>query len=337
MNNTTRPVTIEDVARVAGVSRQTVSRAMNDKDEISPATKEKVLAAIEKLGYRPNRLAQGMVTQRTGTVGLVVPDITNLFFPEVARGVQDAGRLHDYNVLLCNTDDDPREEMKTLRSLAAQRVDGIIMISSCADAAELASFIESYAPLVILNRRIEHPHVSSIMVDNMRGGFLATEHLISLGRRTVGMIASKAYKHSRMRRVEGYRQALLHYSLTPDDNLIVGGDATLKGGYDAMRQLAAQAQEVTAVFAYNDLIGLGAIRACHDLGKRVPADVAVIGFDDIGMAAMSNPSLSSIRIDKYDLGRRAMQRLLDMLDNPGIAYDTVYLDVELVPRESTTG
>jgi LacI family transcriptional regulator len=163
-------VTIIDVARAAGVSRQTVSRAMNDKGEISPETRDRVLKAVEELGYRPNRLAQGMVTQRTKTVGLVMADITNLFFPEVARGVQDVCRQHDYNVLMCNTDDDPQEEMKTLNSLMAQRVDGIIMISSSADATALESFMETFSPLVILNRMLDHPNVSSIMVDNVYGG-----------------------------------------------------------------------------------------------------------------------------------------------------------------------
>lgn len=332
----TKRATIEDVARLAGVSRQTVSRAMNDKSEISPETKERVMQAIRQLGYQPNRLAQGMVTQRTKTVGLVMPDITNLFFPEVARGVQDAARQHDYNVLLCNTDDNPQEELKMLDSLVAHQVDGIILISSIADAVDLNRFADSFSPLVILNRVIEHAHVNCVMVDNVRGGFLATEHLISLGRQKIGMIANQTYKHSQTRRVQGYREALLHNGLTLDDSLVVGTVPTLQGGYKAMRQLFGQDGDVTAVFAYNDLIGLGAIRACRDLGKQVPGDIAIIGFDDIGMAAMSTPSLSSIRVDKYAMGEQAMLRLLAMLDNPQVSFDTIHLDVELIVRESTT-
>ncbi len=329
-------ITIEDVARVAGVSRQTVSRAMNDKGEISPDTKERVLKAIQELGYQPNRLAQGMVTQRTKTVGLVIPDITNLFFPEVARGVQDAGRQHDYNILLCNTDDQPEEEIKVLHSLAAQRVDGIIMIASVADDPALTQFADSYSPIVMLNRFFEHPHVNLIIVDNERGAFLAVEHLITLGHRKIGMLANLNFSRSQIRRVRGYEEALAHYGIAADKSLIVGGTPTLQGGYNALQKLMTVHPQVTAVFTYNDLMGLGAMRAARDLGKRVPEDIAVIGFDNIGMASMSTPSLSSIHVDKYAIGQKAMNRILDMLDRPDDSFATIEVGVELIQRESTS-
>lgn len=330
-------VTIEDVAQAAGVSRQTVSRAMNDKGEISPETKERVMRAIDELGYRPNRLAQGMVTNRTRTIGLVMPDITNLFFPEVARGLQDSARDYGYNVILCNTDDDGREEINALRSLAAQGVDGIALISSSADAEELRHFAEAYSPIVILNRFFEHPHVSLIIVDNERGGYLATEHLILKGHEAVGMLAADAYRHSRIRRVQGYERALKAYGRAFDDRLIVGASPTLVGGYAGLQELVKQSNDVTAVFAYNDLMAIGAIRACRDLGLLVPQDMAIIGFDDIALAAMYSPSLSSIRVDKYDIGLRATERLLAMLDEPAARNDPIYVGVDLVVRESTAG
>lgn len=328
-------VTIEDVAQAAGVSRQTVSRAMNDKGEISPETKEHVLKTIQELGYQPNRLAQGMVTQRTKTVGLVMPDITNLFFPEVARGVQDAGRLHDYNVLLCNTDDDPEEEIRVLNSLAAQRVDGIFMIGSVADEAALTRFADIYSPIVMLNRLFEHPNVNLIIVDNERGAFLAVEHLIAQGRRTIGMLANLNFSRSQIRRVRGYEEALNHYGIPMDRSLIIGETPTLQGGYNALQQLMAIHPGVTAVFTYNDLMGLGAMRAARDLGKCVPEDIAVIGFDNIGMASMATPSLSSIHVDKYAIGHKAMNRILDMLDRPDDSFATFEVGVELIQREST--
>jgi len=328
-------VTIEDVAAAVGVSRQTVSRAMNDKGEISPATKERVLQAIQELGYQPNRLAQGMVTQRTKTVGLVMPDITNLFFPEVARGVQDAGRQHDYNVLLCNTDDKLEEEIKVLYSLAAQRVDGIFMIGSVSDDASLAKFADTYSPIIMLNRFFEHPHVNLIIVDNERGAFLAVEHLITLGHQKIGMLANLDFSRSQIRRVRGYEDALNHYGITLDRSLIVGGASTLEGGYSALQQLLNAHPEVTAVFTYNDLMALGAMRAAHDLDKRVPEDLAVIGFDNIGLAAMATPSLSSIHVDKYAIGQKAMNRILDLLDKPDDSYETIQVGVELIQREST--
>ncbi|WP_420630254.1 LacI family DNA-binding transcriptional regulator [Candidatus Leptofilum sp.] len=327
--------TIEDVAALAGVSRQTVSRAINNKGEISKTTKEKVMAAVAELGYRPNRLAQGMVTQRTRTVGLVVPDITNLFFPEVARGVQDEGRLHDYNVLLCNTDDKPEEEIKTMYSLAAQRVDGIITMGSKATTKELTVFANTFRPIVFINRFFEHPHVSVINVDNFQGAHLAVSYLIKLGHRQIGMLVNEDFTRSQVRRVQGYQKALQDHGLSVVDAYLVDGAPTLQGGYAALSQLLSQFPQITAVFTYNDLMALGAIRAVHDLGKQVPADIAVMGFDDIGMAAMFTPSLSTVRVDKYAIGQLAMRRLLQMLDNPDTSSHTINIDVDLVIREST--
>ena len=327
--------TIEDVAALAGVSRQTVSRAINNKGEISQATKEKVLAAVKELGYQPNRLAQGMVTQRTRTVGLVVPDITNLFFPEVARGVQDAGRLRDYNVLLCNTDDKPEEEIQTMYSLAAQRVDGIITMGSKASVKELTTFANTFRPIVMINRFFEHPHVTVVDVDNFRGAVLAVNHLIDLGHVNIGMLANKDFTRSQLRRVQGYKQALQDHNLAINEAYILDAPPTLQGGYSALAELVKQHPEITAVFTYNDLMALGAIRAAYDLGKHVPTDIAIIGFDDIGMAAMFTPSLSSVRVDKYAIGQKAMSRILYMLDHPHDAYDTIHMEVALVVRESS--
>ncbi|WP_420642428.1 LacI family DNA-binding transcriptional regulator [Candidatus Leptofilum sp.] len=327
--------TIEDVAALAGVSRQTVSRAINNKGEISKATKEKVMAAVAELGYQPNRLAQGMVTQRTRTVGLVVPDITNLFFPEVARGVQDEGRLHDYNVLLCNTDDEPEEEIKTMYSLAAQRVDGIISMGSKAPEEQLMRFANTFRPIVLINRLFEHDHVSVINVDNFKGAQLAVNHLLNQGHRQIGMLVNQDFTRSQVRRVQGYQQALAEFDLPQNESYIVDGAPTLQGGYAALKQLLSQSPEVTAVFTYNDLMALGAIRAAHDLDKKVPDDVAIMGFDDIGMAAMFTPSLSTVRVDKYAIGQIAMRRLLEMLDNPNEPVQTINIDIDLVIREST--
>jgi len=332
-----KKVTIEDVAEMAGVSRQTVSRAINDKGEISPKTKERVLAAVEKLGYRPNRLAQGMVTQRTMTVGVVVPDITNLFFPEVARGVQDASRENGYNVLLCNTDDDPEEEIGNLKSLADHQVDGIIMVTSCANEKKLTIFADHFGPIVLINRAFSHSNVSVIMTDNVRGGYLATEHLISLGHRRIGMIAPPPYRENMFKRVEGYQEALRSAGIESGLDLVVRGAGTLEGGYHGAQRLLHENPEVTAIFTFNDLMALGAIRACCDAGRRVPADVAIIGFDDISVAAVVTPSLSTIHVDKYELGRLAFMRLLSVLDNPENALEPLSVDLSLVVRESTAG
>jgi len=327
-------ITIEDVARAAGVSRQTVSRAINNKGEISPATRQRVMEAVRTLGYRPSRMARGLATQRTYTVGLVVPDITNPFFPEVARGVHDVAGREDYSVFLCNTDESPEEELRVLHSLAAQPVEGILLFGSRISDDDLFAFVEHFHPMVVLNRYLEHPGVSPILVDNQRGAELAVGYLANQGHTAIGMLAGPVTSPSSHQRVEGFRLAMESRGLPLFESKIVSGPPTIEGGCQAARRLLTESPQVTALFAYNDLIALGAVQACHDLGRRVPADCAVVGFDDIRLAAMVSPALTTIRVDKYALGQQAMTRLLAMFDNPDATAPPISIGVELVVRES---
>jgi LacI family transcriptional regulator len=329
-----RRVTIEDVARLAGVSRQTVSRAINNKGEISPLTLNRVMEAVEALDYRPSGVARGLATQRTRTIGLIVPDITNPFFPEVARGVQDVARGNGYSVFLCNTDESPREELQALQSLAAQPVDGIILFGSRISDDDLIAFTDRYHPLVVLNRFLQRPGVSLILVDNQRGAKLAVDYLADQRHAAIGLLAGPVTSPSSAQRVEGYRQAMAAHGLPVDENWILPGPPTIEGGYDATRLLLGGHPQITALFAYNDLRAWGAIQACQDLGRRVPHQCTIIGFDDIRLAAMVSPSLTSVRVDKYYLGQQAMSRLLNMLEEPEAAFPPIQVGVELVMRES---
>jgi len=173
------------------------------------------------------------------------------------------------------------------------------------------------------------------MMDNVRGGYLATEHLISLGHRQIGMIAPLAYRESKIKRVQGYQEALRAAGIVPEPSLVVGGAATLQGGYQGAQRLLRENPKMTGIFTYNDLMALGAMRACWDAGRQVPTDVAIIGFDDISLAAMITPSLSSIHVDKYELGRLALTRLLSVLDHPKNALEPLPVSLNLVVREST--
>lgn len=330
-------VTIEDVAREAGVSRQTVSRAINNKAEISAHTLNRVLEAVEKLSYRPSRMAQGLVTQRTYTVGLVVGDITNPFFPEVARGVLDAAQLRDYNVFLCNTDGSLQQELRILESLADHAVDGIIIYPSYDSDNNLKTFVEQYQrPLVVVNHSFKHPRVSNLMVENQRGAALAVDYLVSKGHTAIGMLTGVLDpSRDRVRRIQGFRQALAAHGLPVVEEWIVPGlDPTFERGYEAGRYLLTQHSQVTAIFAYNDLLALGAIRACHELGRRIPEDCAIIGFDDIRWAATATPALTSIGVNKHYLGEQAVTRLLAMLESPEFTFSPIFVDVELMIRES---
>ena len=327
-------ITIEDVAKAAGVSRQTVSRAINDKGEISAATKDRVMKAVQQLGYRPSRLAQGMVTQRTRTIGLLIGDITNPYFAEVARSVQDIAQKKDYNVFLSNSDDLLELEMKNMHSLASQGVDGIISLSNSMAEKELFAFSEQYdgIPVVMINRPIDHPHISNVLTDNFHGAQLVTEYLVGKGHQHIGMIANVREPIDKIKRVLGFQAVMAQHNLSSDALML--DLPTMEGGHAVTKKLLAEYPQLTAVIAYNDLMALGTIRACHDMGKRVPDDVAVIGFDNIHSGKMSVPALSTVDIDTYSIGREAICRLLEMLDNPDNSFPPIHLDVSLVLRES---
>jgi len=327
-------VTIEDVARAAGVSRQTVSRVINNKGEISPLTLERVMDAIQRLGYRPSWVARGLATQRTRTLGLVVPDITNPFFPEVARGVQDAAHTQDYHVFLYNTDESAEREHQILYSLASQPVDGILLFGSRIADTELLAFAEHYRPLVVLNRPIMHPGVGMVLVDNLAGARLAVDHFVGRGHRHIGMLAGPSASPSSIQRVEGFRSALAEHRLPFQESYIVPGPPTLDGGRVIAEQLLRRHPELTALLAYNDVMALGAVQTCMALGYRVPERCAVIGFDDIWIAALTHPALTTIRVNKYEVGYRATQCLLSMIEDVTQCPPAVEIGVELVIRES---
>jgi LacI family transcriptional regulator len=329
------PVTMRDVAQKAGVSIKTVSRVVNDQGEISDETRQRVMTAITELGYRPSRIARAMVTQRTHTVGMVIPDITNPFFPEVARGVQDLAQAKDYNVFICNTDEYGHEELQTLYSLADQAVDGIIVFTSIVSDEKLRAFADSFRPIIAINRYFEHPNVGLVIVDNYRGARLAMAHLLEKGHTAIATLTGNSASPTKIRRVRGYSDALTEAGLPVNQNWIIPDTPNMTNGYQATRQLLTQYPQITAIFAYNDLLALGALRACFELGRRVPADCAVIGFDDIQFASMVTPSLTTVHYDKYALGQMAINRLFEMIETPQATFSSIDVEVKLMIREST--
>jgi LacI family transcriptional regulator len=274
-----------------------------------------------------------LVTHRTETVGLVVGDIANPFFPEVARGVVDTAQDRGYNVFLCNSDGDIELEARILHSMADHAVDGVIIYPGFGGGDSLRAFAE-HAPLVAINCFFDYPGASRVMIDTRHGAKLAVNYLIGKGHTAIGMLAGVAPSLRLMRRVRGYRDALMAHELPVVDEWILPGPPVVARGVESTRQLLTQYPQITAIFAYNDLLAVGAMQACQEMGRCVPDDCALIGFDDIPLAAMLAPPLTTVGVDKYELGRQAMSRLLDMLDSPGDTFPPVYLDVELVIRKS---
>jgi LacI family transcriptional regulator len=328
-------VTIKDIAREAGVSPQTVSRAINDKGEISPQTQRRILQIAERLGYRPNSIARSLATKRTQNVGLVVPDVSNPFFAGIARGIQDAAHLARYNTFLCNTDEDLERETSAIHSLEAQRVDGLILCSPRLSDQELAKLSDRYQPLVLVNRRLEHPKTGLLLIDDAKGAEDAVHYMYRLGHRNIGLLAGPEKSFSGQERYKGYRRALVAHGIEPLSEWQTHCPPQVEGGQEAAEQLLTRSPELTAFVAYNDLVAVGAMRACAELGLQVPEDCAIIGCDDIPLAAWVSPALTTIHIPKYNLGRQAMQLLLSMMQDQGTTSEPIVLSPHLVIRDST--
>lgn len=330
-----RPITMRDVAREAGVSITTVLRVIHEQGNVAEEIKRRVLAAAATLGYQPKLMTNGSVAPRTHTIGIIIADITNPYFAAVVRGAQDMARYHGSHVVLCNTNESQEEELYNLQSLADQGVDGIIIFPGYYTSENLLIIAQQFRPIVVINHRFAHRNVSLILTKNYEGARLAVNHLVERGHQTIGMLAGRELAPERGQRVRGFRDGLTANGLHIVEEHIVGGAPTQESGYDNALHLLEQAPEITALFAYNDLVALGALKACRELGRRVPEECAIVGFDDTLFASLTMPALTTIRLDKYAIGREAMARLFEMREAPNAIFAPVELDVELVIREST--
>lgn len=329
------PVTMRDVAEEAGVSIKTVSRVVNDQGEITDVTRQRVLKAIDKLGYRPSKVARALVTRRTQTIGLLIGDIANPYFSEVARGVLDVAQVKEYDVFLCNTDGTPKTEKRALYSLIDHNVDGAIIYPTYENLDWLEKFGNPIRPLVLINTfRDFGPGIGILRTRISEGASLAIEYLIEHEHRQIGMIAGQVAPLDSINRVQGYRRVLEEHGLPFREEMVALGLPVIEHGYTAIQRLHHQFPEMTAVFCYNDLLAMGAIQGCKAMGLRVPEDCAIIGFDDIRFAEMVNPPLTTIRVDKYEIGRRSATLLLDMLEHPKENFPTEYIDAQLIVRGS---
>lgn len=325
-------VTIHDVARSAGVSRQTVSRALNDKAEIDGGTKQRVLDAARELDYRPSRFARGLVRQDTTSIGLVIPDLLNPFFTEVASSALEAARAREWHVVIYDTADSPEQELGTLRVIGSQ-VDAIVGYFSCPEED-----LDRYAPgipVVFLGREHRNPRFSSIRIDGEEGVREAVRHLVAAGHRRIGMLDHNRRTEPSIRQ-HWFFAAAAELGLDVDTTWVVGADQSFDGGAEALDRLRAAHSDVTAIFTFNDVIAIGAMRHARGLGLRIPGDLAVIGFDGLELGAIMEPPLSSVGIDTRRLGTLAIDqvaRLLAPAQAPGDA-DELVVRASLLLRDS---
>ena len=310
-----QPATILDIARESGVSKSTVSRVLNGHSQVSDEARRRVLEAIERLNYTPNGLARGLSGRRTGMVGFVLSDISNPFFPEIVRGVEDIARELGYTVFLANTDGQVEREEEAVRLLVERRVDGVIFGSVTEDTRCLPKLSEVGIPFVLAGRSTRDPALDCVVVDNVLGGRLATEHLIKLGHARIAFIGGPPSVLASVERYEGYRQAMRAHGIPEETKLVQWADFRYEGGYQAARMLLRSTRNrPTAIFAANDQMAIGALDAVLDLGLEVPRDVAIVGFDDIPAARLRTVQLTTVAQPKYDIGSLAMQLLAQRIE-----------------------
>jgi LacI family transcriptional regulator len=305
--------TIKDIAEETGVSYATVSRALNDKYGVKPGTREKILAVARARGYTPNGIARGLVRQQTHSIGLIIPDISNPFFPQVASGVEDGAKEKGYSVFLCNTNYESDQEARYLQLLIEKRVDGIILASGFQASDTINPLLMGSLPIVSLCTRFENVNNSFVVIDNERGGFIATKHLIEQGYPSVGYIGTQGDGLSQGQRFKGYLQALEKFNIPFDDRFVFSGDLKRETGYEITKRLIAGQHFPRALFVENDLMALGAIQGIKESGLRVPDDIAVVGFDDIAFASFPEIGLTTVRQPKYEMGKMAVNILLDSI------------------------
>lgn len=327
--------TIRHVAARARVSTATVSAVVNRSRRVSDELSKRVWDAVAEVGYTPNGIARSLRQRYTATIGLVVPDNSNPFFAEIAKGVENEGFDAGYSVIICNSNGLLERETRLLESLMGRRVDGIIYFGSSSGTDHLRPLVGNQMPLVVFNREIDNSSVDSFQVDNYRIGYIGTRYLTEMGHVQIACVGPAALETPSARRVDGYKQALVERGLTWDEELVQWGDNHMGGGKEAMRRILSSGLTFSAVFATNDLMAMGAIAALREAKLRVPEDVSVVGVDDIPFAAFTDPPLTTVAIPKAEAGRQAVGLLIERLTGAFSGEGRrVMLECKLIVRSS---
>ncbi|MGH2820383.1 MAG: LacI family DNA-binding transcriptional regulator [Actinomycetota bacterium] len=333
------PVTLREVARRAGVHPGTASRALNPQTRalVNEGTARKVMRAADELGYRPNPLARGLKTNRSFTVGVLIPDLTNPLFPPIVRGIEDALAVEGYTALLANSDNDPEKERLHFESMKGRQVEGFIMATAQRDHPLVEEAVAAEAATVLVNRTIDGDNVFAVIADDRVGVRQAIDHLVGLGHRRIAHLGGPQKFSTGFIRFRSFLEAMTNRGLEPDHDLIKFCDAFVESeGARAFKQLLDEGKDFSAVFAANDLLALGCYDVLASEPLSCPADVSIVGFNDIPFLDKLRPPLTTVRIPHYDIGLRAAELTLERLRDPAARPVTVMLPTELVVRGSTS-
>lgn len=331
-------VTIKDIAKAANVSVTTVSRALNGYDDVNEGTRLKIRTIADQLGYSPNMAARSLISKKTKTLGLLLSNVTrdsskdNIAY-EVLCGINDRSGELDYDLVLFSTTSQ-KQRMKSYKTLCQERgVDGVIIMGIRLDDPYLKEIVSSDIPCVLIDIILEGPNVGYVTSDNTNGALAAVNHLLDSGHRHIAMINGHSQANVSILRLEGYRQALENYDVPFDESLVLDGLFSEAGGREAACKVLSSRPEVTALFCASDLMALGAMKAVKEMGKKVPEDISIIGFDNIDLTAYCTPALTTVHQYKYELGSHAAQILIDLLEGHE-AIHHVMLATELILRDS---
>jgi LacI family transcriptional regulator len=328
--------TLEQIAKLAGVSRSTVSRVVNDHPSVRPEVRDRVREVIHQAGYQPHAAARSLATRRTQVIGLIIPQavttlFTDPFFPHLIRGMAEVCNIHHYHLMLSLFSSRTEQESLYRRVLRSGYLDGVIVASTMLDDPIIPRLLQDGVPFVSVGRYPDE-RVNYVDVDNARGARMATEHLLRLGHQRIATIAGPLGMMPGRDRLEGYRQALTSRGLPGDEKLITEADFTEEGGWAAMQRLLPQRPE--AAFVASDMMAIGAVKAIKEAGLRIPDDLAIVGFDDLPVASIVEPALTTIRQPIDRLGATAVEMLISLIEGTVEGPQHVILPAQLVVRDS---
>ncbi len=325
---------IRQVAKRAGVSSATVSHVINNTRFVSDDVRSRVNEAIRELNYQPNALARSLRRGQTHTIALVLPDSANPFFAEIGRHIERIAFDRGYSVIFCNTEGQPAKENFYLDVVVKKRVDGVILVSVGIPGTHLQQLEAQNVPLVIVDRQSKEYSIDTVLTDNLRGGLLATQHLIRLGHRRIACITGSSTLNPSYQRFAGYEQALREAGLEFDPGLHRTGDFHAASGWEIGLELLRRARPPSAIFACNDMMAIGVLRAASEAGLRVPEDLALVGFDDIELALYTNPPLTTVSQDKARISEIAFDMLMRRVEDRETKIQIEFLQPALVVRRS---
>jgi len=327
-------ITLKDIGKQVGVSATTVSRALNNKPDISYETKKKIKEVAERLGYSPNALARSLKAKKTGSIGVLIGDIADPFFAPIVKGIEITARKMGYSIILCETGEEYEQEKIALQMMLEKRVDGLLITPSQTEYKDILELQRRKIPFVLVGRHFDLVESDYVITDDIKGAFSATNYLIKKGHKKILFINGPNYISSAKERLVGYKRALQENAILFDSSLVREGALKMEDGYRVMKEVLSTGTEFTAVFAYCDFVILGVMQALEEAKLEIPGDIAVVGYDNVSFAPFLRVPLTTVHIPKYELGKRSMELLKKKIEGEVKEPEAIILQTKLVIRKS---